>query len=92
MGTVLDHSDMRVPWRSYSRIVAAISESCGFTSASPVYQVVLEATWLRIKSFPMASWVPKMLPIQSAPTATSIRIRFGLVASDEAYLDVNSVQ
>jgi hypothetical protein len=36
-------------------------------------------------------WQPKRLQIHTAPTATSVRIRFGLVSTTESYLDVDGV-
>jgi hypothetical protein len=36
-------------------------------------------------------WVPEQIMFKAAPTAASIRIRFGLNAATESYLDVDSI-
>lgn len=38
------------------------------------------------------TWVSKELLIYPARGATSVRIRFGLISSEESYLDVDAVQ
>ena len=38
------------------------------------------------------SWVPKGMLIRTKPGASSIRLRLGLVASAETYIDVDSVR